>query len=57
MSKDRLNTCASLASPLVVAAVVVTGLVSLCAENLSQRPVTQQVQLDHSTAIHKLLFK
>jgi hypothetical protein len=57
MLKDRLNTCASLASTLVVAAVIVTGLVSLSAENLSQHATARQVQLDHSAAIHKLLFK
>ena len=57
MSKDRVDACASLASSLIVAAVVVTGLTILCAENLGGRPATRLIQLDHSTAIHNLMFR
>ena len=57
MSKDRVAACTSLASSLFVAAVVVTGLTILCAENLGGRPLVRQIQLDHSTAIHNLLFR
>ena len=57
MWKERVDTCASLASSLILAAVVVTGLTVLCAENLGGRSPAQQMQFDHSTAIHKLLFR
>ncbi len=57
MSKDRMNMWASLFSPLLVAAVIVTGLGSLSAQNLSGGSVMWQAQHDHATAIQKLLFR
>lgn len=57
MSKERIDTCTSLASSLMVAAVIVTGLTVLCVHNLVGHSPAQQMQLDHSTAIHKLLFR
>jgi len=57
MSKERIDTCASLASSLIVAAVILTGLTVLCVDNLAGHAPTQTMQLDHSTAIHKLLFR
>lgn len=57
MSRDRMNMCASLFSPLLVAAVIVSGLASLSAQNLSGGSVMWQSQQDHATAIQKLLFR
>lgn len=57
MSKDRLNSCASLMSSLTVATVVVIGLASLCAQNLSGSVGARHLNEDHSTAVHKLLFR
>jgi hypothetical protein len=57
MSNDRMNLCAALFSPLLVAAVMVTGLASLSAQNLSGSGVMRQAQQDHATAIQKLLFR
>jgi hypothetical protein len=57
MSRDHVDTCATWASSLIVAAVVVAGLTILCAENLGGRPLVRQIQIDHSTAIHNLLFR
>lgn len=57
MSKDRMNMCAFLFSPLLVAAVIVTGLGSLSAQNLSGSGVMHAAQQEHAGAIHKLLFR
>jgi len=57
LSKDRVDACASLASSLIVAAVVLVGLTILCAENLGGHAVVRQIQLDHSTAIRNLMFR
>jgi len=57
MSKERLNSCASLMSSLMVATVVVIGLASLCAENLSGSVMSRQIKEDHSVAVQKLLFR
>ncbi len=57
MMKDRLNNCASLMSSLLVAAVIVTGLASLCAENLNGSVGARQYKEDHSSAIQKLMFR
>ncbi len=57
MSRDKMNMCASLLSPLFVAAVIVTGLASLGVENLSGANVVHQVSQDHAVAIHKLWFR
>lgn len=57
MLKDRLNAYASLLSPLIVAAVIVAGLGSLCAENLSGSHGARQVKEDHTTAVQRLLFR
>ena len=56
MTNDRLSYCACLASPLIVAVVIVSGLISLSAENLAGRSVTQ-VSHEHSTAVHHLMFR
>jgi len=57
MMKDRINACMSLMSSLLVAAVVVTGLASLSAQNLSGNYGTHQFKDDHSNAIQKLMFR
>jgi hypothetical protein len=57
VSKDRINACASILSPLIVAAVVILGLASICAENLSGSVGARQFRNDHSAAIQKLLFR
>lgn len=57
MMRDRLNACASLMSSLLVAAVVVTGLATLSAENLSGSLGSRQLTQDHSGAIQKILFR
>jgi hypothetical protein len=54
---DRLSNCASLASPLILAAIVVLGFAVLCMENLNGRVGGRQFRDDHSTAIQKLLFR
>jgi len=56
MLKERLNNCACFASPLIVAVVIVTGLVSLSLNNMAGRPLNQ-VASDHSTAVHNLMFR
>jgi len=55
--KDRLNACASLMSSLLVAAVVVTGLASLSAQNLNGSAGARQFKDDHSIAIQKIMFR
>jgi hypothetical protein len=57
MMKDRINACTSLMSSLLVAAVVVTGLASLSAQNLSGNFGAHQFKEDHSNAIQKLMFR
>jgi hypothetical protein len=57
MIKDRMNACMSLMSTLLVAAVVVTGLASLSAQNLSGNFGAHQFKEDHSVAIQKLMFR
>ena len=57
MMKDRLNACTSLMSSLLLAAVVVTGLASLCAQNLSGNNGVHPFKDDHSVAIQKLMFR
>jgi len=57
MIKDRMNACTSLMSSLLVAAVVVTGLASLCAQNLNGSVGAHQFKQDHSVAIQKLMFR
>jgi hypothetical protein len=55
--KDWINAYVPLLSPLIVAAVVVLGLASLCAQNLSGGGGARQFKEDHSMAIQKLLFR
>jgi hypothetical protein len=57
MSRERMNMCASLLSPLFVAAIIVSGLASLSVENLSGANITHQVTQEHAVAIHKLWFR
>ena len=57
MLKDRLSACASLMSPLILAAVIVFGLGSLCLENLSGTAAAHQYKQDHSAAVQKLMFR
>ena len=57
MTKDRLNACASLMSPLIVAAVIVFGLGSLCVENLNGSASAHPLKQDHSAAVLKLMFR
>jgi len=57
MLKDRLNACASLMSPLIVAAVILAGLGSLCVENLSGSAASRQFKQDHTAAVQKLMFR
>jgi hypothetical protein len=54
---NRMNACASLMSSLLVAAVVVTGLASLSAQNLNGTVGARQLNQEHSTAIQKLMFR
>lgn len=57
MSREKMTMCASLLSPLFVAAVIVTGLASMSVENLNGANIAHQVSQDHSAAIHKLWFR
>ena len=57
MSDDRKSFCAMLFSPLLVAAVIVSGLASLSARNLDGSAVMGQAQFDHAAAVHTLLFR
>lgn len=57
MMKDRMNACMSLMSSLLVAAVVLTGLAALSAQNLSGSAGTHQFKDDHSVAIQKIMFR
>jgi hypothetical protein len=57
MSREKMNMCASLLSPLFVAAIIVSGLASLSVENLSGTSIAHQVTQDHAVAIHKLWFR
>jgi len=57
MLKDRFSAYASLMSPLIVAAVIVFGLGSLCVENLSGTGSARQFKQDHSAAVQKLMFR
>jgi len=57
MSNDRMSLCAALFSPLLVAAVIVSGLGSLSARNLSGDGAVQQSQFDHASAVQHLLFR
>jgi len=57
MLREKLNACASLMSPLIVAVVIVTGLATLCAENLNGSVGARQLKEDHSVAIQKLMFR
>ncbi len=57
MVNDRWDFCASLFSPLIVAAVVVTGLASLSVQNLNGSSAVHQIKLDHAAAVQRLLFR
>jgi len=52
----RLDVWAAIASPLLVAVVVVIGLVVLGAENLAGGAATGRYPGDHTTAIQNLFF-
>ncbi|MGH7035505.1 MAG: hypothetical protein ACREFL_17365 [Stellaceae bacterium] len=57
MSDDRKSFCAMLVSPLLVGAVIVSGLASLSARNLDSGAVMEHAQFDHAAAVHTLLFR
>jgi hypothetical protein len=57
MLKDHLNACASLMSPLIVAAVILAGLGTLCVENLNGAGASRQFKQDHTVAVQKLMFR
>ena len=57
MSDERKSFCAMLFSPLLVAAVIVSGLASLSAHNLDGSPVIGQAHFYHAAAVHTLLFR
>jgi len=57
MSDERKSFCAMLFSPLLVAAVIVSGLASLSARNLDGSAAMEHVQFDHAVAVHTLLFR
>jgi hypothetical protein len=57
MSDERKSFCAMLFSPLLVAAVIVSGLASLSARNLDGGVVTDHAHFDHAAAVHTLLFR
>jgi hypothetical protein len=57
MSNERKSFCAMLFSPLLVAAVIVSGLASLSARNLDGSAVMGQAHFDHAAAVHTLLFR
>jgi hypothetical protein len=57
LSRERQNTFVSIAAPLIVAAIVVSGLTWLAIDNLGGGVVIRQFDLEHSSAIQKLLFR
>jgi hypothetical protein len=57
ISHKTQKTFASFAAPLILAAIVVTGLIWLAIANLDGSAVVRQFDLEHSSAIQKLLFR
>lgn len=57
ITENHLRVWTAIASPLIVAAVFVTGFVFLGAENLTGSIATRQLPVEHSTAIQNLFFR
>ena len=57
ISRERVDACTSLASSVIVVAVIISGLTFLSIENLGHRNLMPRTPLDHSSAIHHLLFR
>jgi hypothetical protein len=57
ITENHLRVWMAIASPLIVAAVFVTGFVFLGAENLTGGPPAWQMSVEHSTAIQNLFFR
>ena len=55
-SKDRIHLWTTVASSLFVAIVAIAGLVVLSSENLAGTRYPQQLEMNHSSAIHYLYF-
>lgn len=56
-TENGFHAWAAIASPLLVAVVVMIGFVLLGADNLTGRIATREPPVEHSTAIQNLFFR
>ncbi len=57
ITENRLQVWVTIASPLVVATVIVTGLFLLGIENLTGVTAAGRLPVDHSMAVQNLFFR
>ena len=55
--EDRVHLWTTVASSLCVAIAVIAGLVFLSSENLTATSHSQQAEMDHSSAVHRIYFR
>jgi hypothetical protein len=55
--RERWNAGVSLLAPPLVAAIVVTGLLSLSLENVSGALAVREAHRDHTAAVQRLFFR
>lgn len=55
--ENHLRVWTAIASPLIVAAVFVTGFVLLGSENLTGGTAARPLSVEHSTAVQTLFFR